>query len=91
MNNHNKLSAASTEKLIKKRDLLKGVSIGFGIVFLLVIAFFSYLFATKGLKNVPLATLIPVFTLPVMFMPLLANLSLINKEINTRKHNQNGR
>lgn len=28
----------TNEKLLKKRDLFKGVSIGFGVIFLLVIA-----------------------------------------------------
>ncbi|SHM46067.1 hypothetical protein [Flavobacterium chilense] len=74
----------TTEKLIKKRDLLKGVSIGFGIIFILAIAVVIYIFSSKGVKNVSIATLIPVFTLPMTFVPLLINLSLMNKEIKSR-------
>nr|WP_199000019.1 hypothetical protein [Flavobacterium sp. ASV13] len=74
----------TTEKLIKKRDVLKGVSIGFGIIFILAIAVVIYIFSSKGVKNVSIATLIPVFTLPMTFVPLLINLSLMNKEIKSR-------
>lgn len=74
----------TNEKLLKKRDLLKGVSIGFGVIFLLAIAAIIYIFSVKGIKNVSIATLIPVFTLPFVFMPILINLSLLNKEIKSR-------
>lgn len=87
MRNEDKLSTASSKKLIKKRDLLKGATIGFGIVFLLVIAFFSYLLVTKGTKDFPFVILMPVFILPVMFLPLLVSLGIVNKEIKSRKNN----
>lgn len=74
----------TTDELIKKRDLLKGVSIGFAIIFMLAIAIVIYIFNSKGIKNVSIATLIPVFTMPVIFVPLLINLNLMNKEIKTR-------
>jgi hypothetical protein len=74
----------TNEKLMKKRDLLKSVSIGFGIIFILAIASLIYLLAAKGFKNASIATLIPVFTLPMTFVPLLINLSLLNKEIKSR-------
>ena len=74
----------TNEELLKKRDLFKGVSIGFGVVFILAIAIIIYLFTTQGIKNVSIATLIPVFILPVTFFPLLINLSLLNKEIKSR-------
>lgn len=74
----------TNEKLLKKRDLFKGVSMGFGVIFLLAIAAIIYIFNVKGIKNVSIATLIPVFTLPVVFMPILINLSLLNKEIKSR-------
>ncbi len=74
----------TNEKLIKKRDLFKSVSIGFGIIFILAITILIYLFAAKGFKNVSITTLIPLFTLPITFVPLLINLSLLNKEIKLR-------
>lgn len=74
----------TNEKLIKKRDLFKGVLIGFGVIFVLAIAIVIYIFTAKGFKNVSIATLIPVFTLPMIFVPLLINLNLLNKEIKSR-------
>lgn len=74
----------SDEKLLKKRDLLKGASIGLGIVYVLAIAILIYLFTTKETKNIPLAVLIPIFTLITVFIPLLVSLSLLNKEIKSR-------
>ena len=74
----------SDEKLLKKRDLLKGASIGLGIVYVLAIAILIYLFTTKETKNIPLAVLIPTFTLITVFIPLLVSLSLLNKEIKSR-------
>ncbi len=74
----------SNEKLLKKRDLFKGVSIGFGVIFLLAIGIIVYILSVKGLKNVSIATLVPIFTLPIIFMPILINLSLLNKEIKSR-------
>lgn len=73
----------TNEELLKKRDLIKGVSIGFGVIFMLAIAIMVYLFTAKGLKDVSIA-LIPIFTLPVTFVPLLINFSLLNKEIKSR-------
>jgi len=75
----------SNEKLLKKRDLFKGVSIGFSVIFLLAIGIVVYILSVKGLKNVSIATLVPIFTLPIIFMPILINLSLLNKEIKSRK------
>jgi len=75
----------SNEKLLKRRDLFKGVLIGFGVIFLLAIGIIIYILNVKGLKNVSIATLVPIFTLPIIFMPILINLSLLNKEIKSRK------
>ena len=66
------------DKLLKKRDLMKGVVIGFGIIFFVAIAVLLYLFSKYD--NIPFATIIPIFILPVTFAPLLINLNLINKE-----------
>ncbi len=74
----------TNEELLKKKDLIKGIAIGFGIILILVIAIVIYLFATNRFKNASIAILIPVLTLPITFIPLLINLSLLNKEIKTR-------
>ncbi|ALR30669.1 hypothetical protein ATE47_09080 [Chryseobacterium sp. IHB B 17019] len=82
MNNVNK--ELNDEKLLKKRDLLKGASIGLGIVYILAIAILIYLFVTRGTQNIPLAIFIPVFAMIAVFIPLLINLGLLNKEIKSR-------
>jgi hypothetical protein len=74
----------TNEKLLKKRDLFKGVCIGFGVIFVLALAILIYIFNLKGFKNVSIATFIPIFTLPITFVPLLINLGLLNKEIKSR-------
>lgn len=78
------LADLTNEKLIKRRNLLKGVLIGFGIFFIITLGFLIYLFTSKGAKNIPFATLIPVFTLPVTLMPILITLAAVNKEIKAR-------
>ncbi|MFD2941396.1 hypothetical protein [Flavobacterium notoginsengisoli] len=70
-------------KLIKTRNLLKGIAIGFGVVFIVALAVSIYLITSKGLKD-SIAALIPVFSLPVVFTPLLINFSLLSKEIKCR-------
>lgn len=81
----NTFQELTNEQLIKKRDLLKGVTIGFGVIYLLSIAIFIYIFTTKGANGFSIATMIPILALPVTLSPLLINLSLVNKEIVARK------
>lgn len=82
--NKNPFEELTNEKLIKRRNLLKGVVIGFAVFFVITVGILIYLFATKGSKNMPIATLIPVFTLPVTMMPILISLASMNKEIKSR-------
>jgi hypothetical protein len=55
----------SDNKLLKTRDLIRGVYIGFGIIYVLVLVVLGYLLVTSGLQKISFAVLIPVFTLPV--------------------------
>lgn len=80
----NTFAELTNESLIKKRNLLKGITIGFGIFFIITLGILIYLFATKGLKNATIAILIPVFSLPLTMLPTIINLSLLNKEIKSR-------
>jgi membrane-bound acyltransferase YfiQ involved in biofilm formation len=72
------------EKLIQKRDLLKGVLIGISIVIVLSVSILGYVFFNEGLKKVSMVTFLPIFMLPITFGPLLINLGLLNKEIKAR-------
>lgn len=68
------------ESLIKRKNLLKGVMLGLGIVYLLAAAILIYLAATKGLHKVSVA-LIPICISPVTLLPLLINYNSLKKVI----------
>jgi hypothetical protein len=74
----------SDEQLIKKRNMLKGITIGFVIVYLILIASVIYLFAIKGFSKSSIAVLIPLITLPITFVPIVMNITSMNKEIKSR-------
>ena len=82
--NKNSYKELADEKLLKKKDLLNGVLLGFAVVFILATVAMVYLFATKGSKDIPIAVLTPFFTMPIFFIPLINNLGLLNKEIKSR-------
>ena len=83
----NPFSDLTDEKLIKRRDLLKGILIGIGVVWILIAAFFAYIFFTRGFKNNSFIVLIPLFTLPITLLPTFINLNFLNKEIKSRNLN----
>lgn len=77
-------TAWSNEKLVNRRNSLKGASIGLGIVALIAILISAYLFFSYGFKDLSAITFIPVFILPITFLPMLIFLSQLNKEIKSR-------
>lgn len=84
MDKKNELSELSDEKLIKRRDLLKGVLIGMYIVCVLLIVLLLYIFFKKEFSTISIATFIPVMLLPVITLPLLFQVNTLNKEIKAR-------
>lgn len=82
MDNKN-FTELTDRKLIKRRDLFKGFLIGIGIVWLFMIAFVIYIFATREVK-VSFVVFLPIFILPVTLTPLFINVGLLNKEIKSR-------
>lgn len=74
----------STAQLIKRRDLLKGVSIGLGIVAIAAIGVLLYIFITNEFEDMPSTSTIPAFMLPVFFLPTLVHLGQLNTEIKRR-------
>ena len=82
--NKNIYEQLSNEELIRKRNTLKGVSIGFGIIFIIGIIAFIALLTLKGAKEFPFAAFVPFILMPVTLTPLLINLGLANKEIKAR-------
>lgn len=81
---NNSYQKLTNEELLKKRNLFKGVTTGFGILMLLVIATLSYLIGLNGFKNTSIAVFIPMIILPFTFMPLAISYSLLQKEIKSR-------
>lgn len=84
MDKKNELSDWSDKKLIKQRDLLKGVLIGMYVVCFLSIVALLYIFFNKGFSSISIATFIPVFMLPVITLPLLLQVNTLNKEVKSR-------
>lgn len=78
------LAELTNEKLLKRRNLLKGIVIGFGIFFIITLGIVIFLFATKGTKKIPMVTLLPVFTLPLTLTPIMISLANLNKEVKAR-------
>ncbi|WP_316807800.1 hypothetical protein [Pedobacter agri] len=70
----------SIEVLIKRKDLLRGVMLGLGIVYLVAFGILVYLAVTKGLSKVSIA-LIPVCLSPLTLLPLLLNFNSLKKVI----------
>ena len=84
MNQKNKLSELADEKLMRRRDLLKGFLIGVYVVCVLLIGLLLYLFFNDKLNNMTIASIIPVFMLPVITLPLILQVNTLNKEIKFR-------
>lgn len=81
----NTLTELSNEELLKKRDLMKGIAIGFSIIYLFVLAFLLYLLLTRGFKNISLVVFVPIFLSPTILMPLLLYFGMLKKEIKSRQ------
>ncbi|MGO4905833.1 hypothetical protein [Flavobacterium sp. W20_MBD1_R3] len=81
----NTLTELSNEELLKKRDLMKGVAIGFSIIYLFVLALLLYLLLTRGFKNISLVVFVPIFLSPTILMPLLLYFGMLKKEIKSRQ------
>lgn len=79
------LAELSNEELLKKRDLMKGVAIGFSIIYLFVLALILYLLLTRGFKNISFVVFVPIFLSPTILMPLLLYFGMLKKEIKSRQ------
>ena len=84
MTKQNMYSELTNEALLKKRALMKGVSIGFSIIYIFAIAILMYVYATAGFKNASIAVFIPFLIMPVTLLPLVINFVMLNKEIKSR-------
>ncbi|SFN94004.1 hypothetical protein SAMN05421741_11466 [Paenimyroides ummariense] len=75
----------STAQLIKRRDLLKGVAIGLGIVAITAIGILMYIFITNGVEDMPFtSSAIPALMPLVFFLPMIFHIGKLNTEIKRR-------
>lgn len=81
MADNNSLAALSIEKLTKRRDLIKGVLIAFGVMWLLLIAFAVYFLVAKSTAKL----FIPLAVFPMTLLPIYIQLPALNKESKNRK------
>lgn len=79
----NNLSEQSLESLVKQRNLLKGVAIGFGVVLLLAFSIILYVVIEK--KNFALIAVLPASM--ITLIPILLRFRQINTEIKSRQTN----
>lgn len=84
MDKKSELAELSDEKLLKRRDLLKGILIGMYFICFILIALLAYIFFYKEFAKVSLFTFIPVLLLPVITLPLLFQVNTLNKEVKAR-------
>ena len=84
MDQKNDLSELSDEKLIKRRDMLKGVLIGMYSICIVLIALLLWIFFYKEYSQVSIATFIPAFMLPIITLPIILQVNTLNKEIKAR-------
>ncbi len=74
----------TNEELVKKQGQIKGVAIGFAVIYAIALGVLVYLFTQRGSKNISIATLIPILILPVTFVPVLIHFGLLKKELKSR-------
>lgn len=78
--NKNPLSELSNEKLLKRRDSLKGLLIAFGVILVFLIGLAIYFYFTKS--NAKL--FVPLMAIPFTLMPVYIQLRALNAELKLR-------
>ncbi len=78
------LTELNHQNLIKKKAVLKGACIGLGVVYLLAILTFIYLYVSQGLRKLPIAVYIPIFSFPLIILNVIKSFNQVNKEIKVR-------
>lgn len=81
-------SALSLEELTKRKATLKGVLIAFIILAVIIALVFTYLYFFRT-KPLAIATTIPLFVLPITWVPIFISIKSLNDEIELRKSKNN--
>ncbi len=74
----------SNEKLLKRRNSLKAALFGLGLVAFIAISISTYFFISYGFKDINIIAFLPLFILPITFLPMLIILGQTDKEIKAR-------
>lgn len=80
----NKLSELSDAELLKKMAQAKGVMVAFGIVYLVAIGIVVYLFSMHGFNKRMVPSIIPIFTIPILFLPITISFGQLMNESKAR-------
>ncbi len=84
MGNNNSLAVLSTEKLTKRRDLIKSVLISFSIMWILLLCLAIYFLVTKSTAKL----FMPLAAFPITLLPLFLQLKPLNTELKKREQNE---
>ena len=82
-----KLSDYTTEELNKKHKSAKGALIGFLIIWAVIIVGLIILYLNTN--NIKMATLTPIFILPITLLPIFINYNNLSKELKSREDHPN--
>lgn len=77
-------SELSLDELQKRKSTLKSILIGFIVLAVVIVLLFAYLYFFMG-KRVKIVSLIPLFILPITWLPIFISLKSINDEIVLRQ------
>lgn len=76
----NSFSKLTNEAVLQKYSLMKGVLIGFSILYAIIILVLLYLFFNKNFGQTSVVFFVPVLIFPAMLAPILINYNLLKKE-----------
>ena len=79
-----KFSELSLDELQKRKSTLKSVLIGFIVLAVVIVLLFAYLYFFMG-KHIKIVSLIPIFILPITWLPIFISLKSVNDEIALRQ------
>ncbi|WP_311951326.1 hypothetical protein [Mucilaginibacter terrae] len=82
---NNSLLELSIQDLIKRRDLLKGVLIGFSILWLLILGMMVYFLINKSSTKTLIPFAILPTALPVTILPVYIYMNTLNNKIKLRE------
>jgi len=80
----NNFASLGDEALLKKYNLMRGVLIGFAILYFLVILVLLYLFFNKNFGQISVALFVPLLLFPAAVAPAYTNYYMLRAEKKSR-------